>query len=60
LQEGNLDMEGFLMHASLSPHRQQLVIEVLTLEGISQSLPILEPYLQQRQTVLSTAGHYLL
>ena len=53
-------MEGFLMHASLSPHRLQLVVEVLTLEGISQSLPVLEPYLQQRQTVLSTAGHYLL
>ena len=60
LQEGNLDMEGFLTHASLSPHRLQLVIEVLTLEGISQSLPILEPYLRQKHTLLSAAGHYLL
>lgn len=40
-EDGTIDIEGFLNHAMQVPRHYQLVVEVLTLEGIQESLPMI-------------------
>jgi sugar phosphate isomerase/epimerase len=63
LAEGNLDMEVFLLHSSLSYQKLQLVVEVLTLEGIANSLETLKPFLNKQVSPLFSGAnrqHYIL
>ena len=51
-QRGTIDMEGFLNHLILLPHKMSLAIEVFNMEGIHESYDMLLPYMevQKEQT----------
>lgn len=46
--EGCIDMNGFLNHAARVPRSYQLVVEVLSLDGIEESLLHLDSYLHTK------------
>jgi sugar phosphate isomerase/epimerase len=54
--DGSIDIEGFLNHALHVPRNYQLVVEVLTLEGIQESLPTVTKLLQQRHLISMGGG----
>lgn len=50
--KGTIDMEGFLNHLILLPHKMSLAIEVFDMEGIEESFKMIQPYMdiQKDQT----------
>jgi sugar phosphate isomerase/epimerase len=46
IHKGTVDMEGFLNHLVLLPHKVSVAIEVFNLEGVQESYEALQPYMQ--------------
>ncbi len=57
--KGTIDMEGFINHLALLPHKMSLAIEVFNMEGLEESHQMLQPYMKLQQEQ-STSRSFLI
>jgi sugar phosphate isomerase/epimerase len=58
-QKGTIDMEGFLNHLVLLPHKVNLAIEVFNIEGVQESFDMIQNYMKMQSEQLTSKSFLL-
>ena len=60
IQEGTIDMEGFLNHLVMVPHEISLALEVFNMPGINDSYDYLQPFMDVQEQEFAETRSFLI